>query len=616
MQDWKKITGNVFNGVIVKYATFLIAALVLFYSWQHGRYNGNYINSDGKGYYAYLTAIFIYQDLDYNFIDEYEMKYYAPGSYFNFKREIGDDVANVTFAGVAVLWVPFFLVAHVSSMVMGYPTDGYAPLYQYAIGFAAVFYLFLALWGIKKLLELYSVKKYHIILVQILIVFATPIYFYTTVDASFTHLYSFSMITLFYYYMKRYFMDGRAKHLYMTSLVFGFIVLIRPTNLMVIAALPFLAGSWPVLRDRILDLIRKYVQILLALAIFGMVVSVQPMLYYAQVGEFFIWTYTGVGFNFTDPHILGVLFSYKKGLFLYTPVLIFSLLGFVYLFRKSKYQAITLFTYLFLVIYIISSWWSWWYGMSYGHRAFLDHYIIFALLMGFALKDTQYKIFRYLIYVITPFVIWVNMVQIYQYKNWILYWDMNEEMYWKVFLKTDESYFGLLWREAKTQAQAEEKAILENKFKDLKTNNVYNDSFEGDLIGVKEYFIDHDITHSGNTSIRLTRKNPYSPGLKTEIRALQDTSRVLFKASAWVYVPTPAAMSNFHIVSSIENEHGAYHYQAVYSQVDEIKVGAWNKIEMITEVSEIKSTGDILKVYVWYKGEREVYVDDIKVEFY
>ena len=176
MQDWKKITGNVFNGVIVKYATFLIAALVLFYSWQHGRYNGNYINSDGKGYYAYLTAIFIYQDMEYGFIDDYESKYYAPESYVDFRRDVDGGVVNITFAGIAVLFLPFFLMAHTGSMALGLPTDGYAPLYQSAIGFAAVFYLFLALWGIKKFLELYSVGKYHIVLVQILIVFATPIY--------------------------------------------------------------------------------------------------------------------------------------------------------------------------------------------------------------------------------------------------------------------------------------------------------------------------------------------------------------------------------------------------------------------------------------------------------
>ncbi len=616
MRDFKKIITNIFNGVILKYATFLIAALVLFYSWQHGRYNGNYINSDGKGYYAYLTAIFIYQDLDYNFVDDYETKYYAPESYFHFKSDIDGEIANITFAGIAVLLLPFFLAAHVGSMVMGYPTDGYAPLYQYAVGFAAVFYLFLALWGLKKLLEIYGVGKYHIVLTQILLVFATPLYYYTTVDASFTHVYSFAMITLFFYYAKRYFIDGRAKHLYLVSLLLGMITLIRPTNMMVLAALPFIAGSWPTLKDSFIGLFKAYKQLIIGLIIFGLVVSIQPLLYYAQAGQFFIWTYTGVGFNFTDPHILGVLFSYKKGLFIYTPVLVFSLLGFIHLFRKNVFEAVSLLFYMFLFTYIISSWWSWWYGMSYGHRAFLDHYVVFGILFGLALSDVKIKIIRYAIYIITPFVIWLNMIQVYQYKNFILYWDMDEEMYWRVFLKTDESYNGILWREAKLKAQEEQQLIMENKFKDLVSNNVFEDNFERALPDVNEYYVEHSVSRSENTSIRLSSRNQYSPGLNSKISNLVDSTKVLIRASAWVYVPEVPSMNTYHFVTSIESEDGTYHYHAVDSDTDNIQIGAWNKIEMAYEADNIRSPDDILKVYIWYTGKREVFVDDLKVEFY
>jgi hypothetical protein len=616
MEDVKKVLGFIMNNYVIKHATLIIAMLMLFYTWQHGRYNGNYINSDGKGYYAYLTAIFIYQDLDYNFVDDYEMKYYAPESYFHFKREIGEDVANVTFAGIAVLWLPFFLVAHLGSMIFGLPTDGYAPLYQWGVGIAALFYLLLALWGLKKLLEIYGVNKYHIILVQIILTFATPIYFYTTVDASFTHIYSFSLITLFFYYSKRYLMDNRAKHLYLVSLIFGLIVLSRPTNMIVVAALPFIAGSWPVLRDGILGLLKEYKQLIIAAVIFGAVVSIQPLLYYAQVGEFFIWTYTGVGFNFTDPHIFDVLFSYKKGLFLYTPILIFSLLGFFHLIRRNIYEAFCLFLYMFIFTYVISSWWSWWYGMSYGHRAFLDHYVVFGLLFGLALSDDSWKTWRYMIYIVTPVLIWFNMLQVYQFKNWILYWDMDEEKYWRIFLKTDDEYKGMLWSEAKQIEQEEKQRIMEDKFKDLVSENIFEDNFERDLPDVQESFIEKNISRSGNTSVRLTKKYPYSPGLKTKVRNLPDSTRMLIRASAWVYVPDIPKMNTFAIICSIENENGTYHYEGVDVNEDDLKIGEWNQIEIATENNKLRSPDDLLKVYVWYTGKREVFVDDIRVELY
>jgi len=616
MEKLRKVLCFIFNNYVIKHATLIMAFLMLFYTWQHGRYNGNYINSDGKGYYAYLTAIFIYQDLDYNFVDDYEMKYYAPESYFHFKSDINGDVANITFAGIAVLLLPFFLAAHIGSMVLGLPTDGYAPLYQYGVGFAAIFYLLLGLWGLKKLLEIYGVNKYHIILVQGIIAFATPIYFYTTVDASFTHVYSFSMITLFFYYAKRYFMDARHQHLYIASLLFGLIVLIRPTNMMVLAAVPFLAGSWPQLRERIIGLFTAYKNLLIALVILGMVVSIQPLLYFAQVGEFFIWTYTGVGFNFADPHLLDVLISYKKGLFVYTPILLFSLLGFFHLIRRSAYEALFLFLYMFLFTYVISSWWSWWYGMSYGHRAFLDHYVVFAILFGLALSDQKFKPARYMIYIVTPVLIWFNMLQVYQYKNWILYWDMDEEMYWRVFLKTDKEYHGLLWKEAKLKMQQEQQEAMETKFRNLVSNNTFRDDFEGDLSGTNEYYISNDVSRSGTQSVRLTSRNQFSPGLKTRIGNLVDSARILIRAHAWVYIQDAPSFNGYHIIVSLENEQGTYYYNGIDSNDETVNIGSWNKIEIASEINNIKSPDDILKVYVWYTGKREVFVDDLVIEFY
>jgi hypothetical protein len=377
-----------------------------------------------------------------------------------------------------------------------------------------------------------------------------------------------------------------------------------------------LAGDWETLKSTVVDLFKNYRDLLISLIIIFMVIAIQPALYYIQVGQLFVWTYTGLGFNFLDPHMFDVLFSYRKGLFIYTPILLFSFLGFVNLYRKNKYQAITLFIYFLIVLYIISSWRNWWYGMSFGHRAFLDHYIVFALLLGLALDDARHKLFRYMIYVVTPFVIWMNMIQVYQYKNWILYWDMNEEKYWKVFLKTDDKYVGLLWREAKDQAQEEEKAMLKKKFKNLNVNNKYMDDFEGEIPGLNANHFEHKITHSGNTAIRMNLYNMYSPGLKTEIKYLADTTKVLIHASAYVYVPDNPSINTFHLVFSIENENGAYVYNAVDSQAENIKVGDWNKISMAAEVQNIKSVNDVMKVYVWYSGKREIIVDDLEVEFY
>jgi len=90
----------------------------------------------------------------------------------------------------------------------------------------------------------------------------------------------------------------------------------------------------------------------------------------------------------------------------------------------------------------------------------------------------------------------------------------------------------------------------------------------------------------------------------------------LLRASAYIYVPEHAAYNPFHLVFSVENEEGVYVYQSVDSNPEDIKTGEWNEIRMAAETKEIKSPGDIMKLYVWYSGKREVIVDDFTVEFF
>ena len=62
-----------------KYIWLFTISLVLLSFFTIRDFKSRYtrsINGDAKGYYAYLPAIFIYQDASYGFIDEIEAKYY------------------------------------------------------------------------------------------------------------------------------------------------------------------------------------------------------------------------------------------------------------------------------------------------------------------------------------------------------------------------------------------------------------------------------------------------------------------------------------------------------------------------------------------------------------
>ncbi len=87
-------------------------------------------------------------------------------------------------------------------------------------------------------------------------------------------------------------------------------------------------------------------------------------------------TFTGAyGVDFTTPFLLGLegsLFSPARGLFIYFPLTIFAITGFVNAFRKppTAHRTIYLVFFLFIGASIasVSKWAMWWGGFSYGPR--------------------------------------------------------------------------------------------------------------------------------------------------------------------------------------------------------------------------------------------------------
>ena len=151
--------------------------------------------------------------------------------------------------------------------------------------------------------------------------------------------------------------------------------------------------------------------------------------------------------NFLKPEIYKVLFSYRKGLFVYTPILLLSLTSlFWLLFKRKYYELITSALFLVIITYVISSWSTWDYGGCFGLRAFVDYYSFYFILFAI-MFDKMVLWAKSLFLVPAIFLVYLNLVQTFQYKEFILHWlNMDKKMYWTVFLKTDERYKGLLWK--------------------------------------------------------------------------------------------------------------------------------------------------------------------------
>ncbi len=400
------------------------------------------IANDAVIYYAYLPAAFIYKDLTLNFkntINDDEVIVWAH------KLDNGNYVLKMSM-GMSMLYSPFFLGAHVYSLFTGKPANGYAPAYKLSLIFSSLTYLFLALILLRKFLR-YHVKEITVGIIVLILVFATNLGYYTVIEGQMSHVYSFFLFTLFLLLTRSWHAHQKIVTTMALGLLMGLISLIRPTNVVIIIIFIF----WNVyntatIKHNISVFKSKFHHITL-IAIFCVIVWIPQFVYWKYTtGSWLYYSYNDEGFFFTDPVFLKGLFSFRKGWLVYTPVMIFSIIGILYLFKIKHKYAIPVSIFTFVNLWIIFSWWSWWYGGSFGQRALIESYAILALPFAIFIDHIpKFKVFTKIIIItlLTVFSflgIWNSIKYYYGSIHWQ---SMTKEAYFNAFWRTkpDKAFY-------------------------------------------------------------------------------------------------------------------------------------------------------------------------------
>ena len=434
MKTWRNIPNVTIAGIII--IMTLISSNV---HWSQEESWKNLVGADAEGYFAYLPAVVVYNDLNFGFFDEIkDNKDYSRNGFQDYRTEATGKIINKYFAGTALAQLPFFMVAHMVSEPLGYRSDGYSKPYIISITIASLVYILLGLIFLKRLLRLYGIDGWNSAIVLVGFAFGSNLFCYTLVDIGLSHLYSFVFITMFLYYGKLLFEDKRTNRIYLLGILLGLIILIRPINGIILFALPFLAESKEKFIAGIMNLWKhKWISIM-GLFLSMLIVSIQLFIYKVSTGSFFVYSYQEEGFNLLSPHMFDILFSYKKGLFLYTPIFLISLTGLYFSWKKSRFEAYTLGLFLLFLIYILSSWWNWWYGGGFSSRVFVEFIPLFAILLGVSLLKLKGKIVRASYISLIGALIIICQIQTYQYRYYIIHYEnMDSEKYWESFLRID-----------------------------------------------------------------------------------------------------------------------------------------------------------------------------------
>lgn len=408
--------------------------------WQRKRA----IIYDVASYYAYLPAAFIYKDFSLNFIHFLPSNEPYDGVWVNNYED--KQVIKYTM-GLAYFYYPGFVVADLYTMMQKrYNRNGYSLPYQLALSITALLLGLCSIFLLRYFLSFFFGDKVIALLLPAMVL-GTNYLHYVIAEPGMSHAYSFFLVLVLSISSEKFKQTSKVKWLLTMAFVLGFLVLIRPTNL--------LFGFFPLWLNgrqivRFLKRNHKNYVFLMGALILGVLPFIPQMVYWKEItGHWIFYSYGDEHFFFKNPHIWKGLFGFRKGLFLYTPILLFSIPG-LYFLGKNNGQKRWLFPIsivLFLAFWVLFSWWCWWYGGGFGMRALIEFYPLFALLMG----ATFQKLFRYQfqkpLTIIVALLVGLNLFQTWQYDKTIIHWEaMSKEAYFKVFLKTKfpENYQRLL----------------------------------------------------------------------------------------------------------------------------------------------------------------------------
>lgn len=395
------------------------------------------IRSDGMGYYAYLPAIFIYNDLQFDFLDDKNLV-------------IDDGASRVTLdngkivskysCGLALLQFPFFLIAYFLSFLFGQPPDGYAPIFQYLFLIGNIVYFTVGLIFLNKILRLYRIKRWLAFLILFLFTAGNSVLHYTTYDAYLSHAFSLSLMIGLVYYILQFEQTPKKTYAVLIGVLFGLITLVRPFNIIAIICLPILFSQAKQLTGFIKTVFPYTLYILIP---FAFTLSVQFVIWKLQTGSFYVYSYGNESFIWGTHDILFALFSYQRGFFIYNPIWLIAMIFYLFHFKKISFSLISMIGAFGILIFLLSSWHQKFYGLSLGYRPLLEYqiFLLFPFLQLMIQQKINLRYTAFILPIISGLCIWYSITLTFQYQQNILNWaGPNKSEFWEIFGKTDARY--------------------------------------------------------------------------------------------------------------------------------------------------------------------------------
>lgn len=576
---------------LIFFSTLYIGCLLLSFNFQFPagkpKSDINLIQSDQAQYYVYLPATFIYRFDIYNFPENIDKK--CKGFLLDFHS--GKLIIKMTY-GVALLCSPFFLLTHLIAILFHLNPDGFSLVYQQMIILCACFYLVMGLYFLMRFLKHYFSRAIPYFVV-ILIFAGTNLFYFSLKCGLMSHVYSFFLFAVYLFLLKR-FLDKEKKNIkdfILISFVISLAILIRPTSVFILTFMVFLdSKSMGEIVKRLKFFIHpKYS---LALIIICFIIFIPQFFYWKYLsGNWIYYSYHGEGFsNWNHPMIIESWFAPLNGLFLYNPLVLFFITGIFIMIFKKQSNGIFIGLFFLFISYICSSWWCWYYGGSYGARAYIEYFTLLSVPFGYFLEFVKIKrnlFFRSLM---------VFLLISASYYNIRIFWNNG-------------LYYGSIWSWDNWLNLLDISGIYHHS----KTTYTFIDDYENVNIKRQEFpsnYCVHSPTEAINSS-GYEFCNYYS----WRLSGILDHPVKRVTAEIWIN-PLNLTSTGTNFVCSIEDTSRKIFYYR-YLKIDNFltKPNEWFRVSGTFNIPEWIDQRYFIVFYVWNIHHNKFYLDDLKIRF-
>ncbi len=587
----------------------------------------NILSYDIFGYYMYLPLAFKYHDISIHHVETINNILSTYHSSETLYQAVHWDNGNWVMRypiGLSVFFTPFYFIGDMIAKLTGYEADGFSKPYQLSILYGCLIYTIIGLHFIKKILIIFF-NDLTSAITLFCIALGTNYFFHVTIHGTgaMSHNILFTIYAIIIYLTIQWHKTYSKKHIILLGLFVGFSALCRPSEIIsVLIPLCYGVANWTTLKSKIQVILQHKIQIIYFTLMVVLVGSIQFMYWKYVSGKFIINPYAagnpGEGLELFHPHILEVLFSFRKGWFIYTPMMLFIITGFWHMYKTNKVLFTPVFIYFIINFYIVSCWSCWWYGACFGVRSLVPCYAALSIPMGYFISFVLNNRLKYMYLSFMLLFIALNLFQSWQLKVGIMDdSNISRAYYFSTFLQT-------------TPVTADQKKLLlKGKFSSGIETFTKEDSsthylayarlldFEKKNEHINPLFLCDTIKHTGKYSYVTDPLNPDCPPIEMMYKDISKKSYTWIKASVWLYSKYPA--DSINAIFSIELKHRGltFKYKGYALDNSNFKANQWNKLEYYyLTPDDLRSKKDEVKTFFSNKSKYPVYVDDLLLESY